>query len=229
VNLCIFKPSGERGTNLPTISLDQTCASIIDRRAFEGTYDTLLTAAKAVIEEIIRQLMDGFTVNLGLFSLYFNVGGTFKTEHETPDHKNHPLTLRIRVHSSFAKLLGGVHVEVEGFADNTGCIDLYIDEEVGDEHHIYVPGNMFILYGQKIKIFGDDPSVGVYFVPVDPTGTAVKVTRIIENTPTKIVGIAPQTNFLHNRIEVRTQFVGSGNTSLKSPRTITSPFTLEES
>jgi len=210
------------------IILEEACASVIDRRRFDGTHDTLLTAAKALIEEIIRLLMNGDTVNLGPLSLYFNVGGTFKTEHDTPDHKNHPLTLRTRIHSSFAKLLEGVHVEVEGFAGASGCIDLYKDEEMGDENHMFLPGNMFILYHQKGKIEGPDPTVGLYFVPVDNPGATVKVLRIIENTPTKIVGVAPQTGYQRNRLEIRTQYAGSGSILLKTPRIITSPFILEE-
>jgi len=209
------------------ITLDETCASVIDRRRFEGTHDTLLTAAKALIEEIIRSLMNGDTVNLGPLSLYFNVGGTFKTEHDTPDHKSHPLTLRTRVHSSFAKLLEGMHVEIEGFAGASGCIDIYHDEEFGEENHMFLPGNMFIVYCQKGKIEGPDPSVGLYFVPVDNPGAAVKVMRILENHPSKIVGIAPQTGYQRNRIEIRTQYAGSG-VLLKAPRVITSPFILEE-
>jgi len=227
-----YLPRGEgtfiaRTDSEATINLDQICAATCKRGGYNGGFDTLLTAGKALIEEITYQLMDGFTPNLGAFSLYPNIGGTFKTEHETPDHKNHPLTLRIRVHSGFAKLLEGVHVEVEGFADSSGCIDLYHDEELGDEHHMFVPGHMFILYGQKIKIDGQDVSVGVYFVPVDNPGAAVKVTRIVENNPSKIVGIAPQTGYQRNRIEVRTQFT-TGNNTLKNVRIITSPFILEE-
>jgi len=74
----------------------------------------------------------------------------------------------------------------------------------------------------------DDPNVGLYFVPVDDPSRAVKVTRIAENTPTKIVGIAPQTEHLQNRIEIRTQFLGSTSVFLKTPRVITSNFIIEE-
>jgi len=227
-----YLPRGEgtffaRTDSEAPITLEEACASVIDRRRFDGTQETLLTAAKALIEEIIRLIMNGDTVNLGPLSLYFNVGGTFKTEHDTPDHKTHPLTLRTRVHSSLAKLLGGLHVEVEGFAGTSGCIDLYQDEEMGSENHMFLPGNMFIIYHQMGKIDGPDPAVGLYFVPVDNPGAAVKVLRIMENTTTKIVGIAPQTGYQRNRIEIRTQYAGT-NIPLKTIRIITSPFILEE-
>jgi len=70
--------------------------------------------------------------------------------------------------------------------------------------------------------------VGVYFVPEDDPAQAVKVTRIAENGASKIIGIAPATGHMHNRIEVRTQYSGSGAIFLKTVRAITSGFTVEE-
>jgi hypothetical protein len=228
-----YLPGGEgtflaRTDSEATISVEQNCAAMRDRGGFKGDFDDLVHNIKAFFDEAAYQLCDGFTVNFGLFSLYFNVGGVFKTEHDTPDPKNHPLSLRIRVHSVFAKLVNTVHIEIEGFANTSGCIDMYLDEEVGDDQHMFLPGNMFVINGQKIKIAGDDPSVGLYFVPVDNPAQAVKVNRIIENHPHKLIGIAPQTGFAQNRIEVRTQFAGAANNFLKTPRIITSPFILEE-
>jgi len=228
-----YLPKGEgtfiaRTDSEATIHLDKICAAACERGGWKDGFDSLHVAAKAIVEEIVYQLLDGFTPNLGAFSLYPNIGGTFKTEHEAPDHKTHPLSIRLRIHPSFAKHLEGVHVEVEGIANTSGCIDIYHDEEFGEENHMFLPGNMFIIYCQKGKIEGPDPTVGLYFVPVDNPSAKVKVLRIIENTPTKIVGTAPQTGYQRNRIEIHTQFVKSGSELLKTPRIITSPFILEE-
>jgi hypothetical protein len=64
-------------------------------------------------------------------------------------------------------------------------------------------------------------------VPIDDPSAAVKVTRIMENHPHKIIGIAPDTGHQYCRLEVRTQYSAS-NTLLKTPRVISSPFVLEE-
>jgi hypothetical protein len=70
----------------------------------------------------------------------------------------------------------------------------------------------------------------VYLVPVDDPSKAVKITRIAENTQNRIIGVLPPagTGYSVNRIEIRTQFSGSSNTFLKTPRIITSSFTIEE-
>ena len=120
-------------------------------------------------------------------------------------------------------------MEIEGIADASGWIDEFIDAEADSVNTLYVPGNQFIIHGHKIKAAGDDPSVGVYFVPVDDPAAAVKVTRIAENTSSKVIGIAPKTNHQRNRIEIRTQYEGSTTKFLKNVRYITSGFVLEES
>jgi hypothetical protein len=58
--------------------------------------------------------------------------------------------------------------------------------------------------------------------------TFVTVTRIGENTSTKITGIAPATGYEKNKIEIRTQYTGSSVSFLKTPRAITSRFILSE-
>jgi hypothetical protein len=68
----------------------------------------------------------------------------------------------------------------------------------------------------------------VYFVPVDDPSKAVKVTRVAENTPSKITGITPHTHYEKNRIEVRTQYSGASDKFLKTMRIITSPFVIDE-
>jgi len=90
-----------------------------------------------------------------------------------------------------------------------------------------VPGNGFALHGHNIKVEGGDPACGVYLVPAEDPSQKVKITRILENSPSKIMGLSLATGFLMNRIEVVTQFSG-GSAPLKTPRTVTSAFMLEE-
>jgi hypothetical protein len=78
-----------------------------------------------------------------------------------------------------------------------------------------------------VSIDGLADTNGVYFVPTNKTSPAVKMARVGENTPSKIMGIAPDTKYAYNRIEIRTQYSGSGNTFPKEQRVITSLFTME--
>ena len=53
------------------------------------------------------------------------------------------------------------------------------------------------------------------------------MTRISENTASKITGIMPASGYAKNRLEIVTQYSG-GSILLNQPRTIVSRFTLNQ-
>ena len=170
----------------------------------------------------------GFAVNNGYYSIYPNIGGTFNSVNEAHDQAKNPISFRFGIRSGLSKLIDKITVDITGLADTSGWIDQFVDTDEDSVNTLYTAGDQFIIRGHKIKVAGDDPTVGVYFVPVDDPSKAAKVTRIAENNPSKIIGIAPKTEWVENRIEIRTQYAGSANTTLKTPRVITSSFILEE-
>ena len=212
-----------------SLSIEQVCAALKNRGGFRGDYDDLVENVKQFFDEAAYQLCDGFSVNTGYYSVHPNVGGTFDTASEIHDHRKHPITFRFHTRPKLRRLAGHIAVDVEGIADPSGWVDEFIDTDENSVNALYVPGDQFVIHGHKIKVAGDDPGVGVYFVPVDDPSGAVKVTRIAENTPSRIIGIAPRTERQRNRIEIRTQFEGSSTKFLKTVRCITSGFVLEES
>jgi hypothetical protein len=211
-----------------TLNIDQVGAARRDRGGLTMDFEDFIDGVKQFFEEMIYQLCDGFAVNTGYFTIYPNLGGTFKSVHETPDPKTHPLTFRFHARKPLRDIASGIHIVVEGLADVEGWIDEYRDTDEDAVNSIFIPGDQFVINGHKIKIAGDDPVVGLFFVPVDNPSAAVKVTRLAENSTSKIIGIAPQTGHQFNKVEVRTLFAGSGGVFLKTMRIITSDFTLEE-
>jgi hypothetical protein len=148
-----------------TLNIDQVGAARRDRGGLTMDFEDFIDGVKQFFEEMIYQLCDGFAVNTGYFTIYPNLGGTFKSVHETPDPKTHPLTFRFHACKPLRDIASGIHIVVEGLA---------------------------------------------------------------ENSTSRIIGIAPQTGHQFNKVEVRTQFAGSGNVFLKTMRIITGDFTLEE-
>jgi hypothetical protein len=217
-----------RTTAEASLSIEQVCAALKNRGGFTGRYDELVDYVQEFFDEMAYQLCDGFAVNMKYFSVHPNVGGTFNNVNDMHDHKKHPVAFRFRTRSALRRLIEHISVEIEGLADTAGWIDEFIDIDEDSINTLYCPGDQFIIHGHKIKAAGTDPACGVYFVPVDDPAQAQKAARIAENTPSKIIGIAPQTRNTHNRIEIRSQYSGSSNTFLKTPRIITSSFVLEE-
>ena len=206
------------------LDIKQICASMYERGGFKGDTKDLEANIIRYHDEVAYQLCDGFAVTNGYFTIYPNLGGTFKGLRDTPDPKKNPLSFRFRVMSAMRRLAESIGIEIVGFAEVDAYIDEFLDTEDNTRNSWYHPGNLFSIYGNKIKIEGDDPNVGLFFVP-DDGSPAVKVTRFNENNPSSIKGITPNCDAEHCKIEIRTQF--SGAKPLKNIRTITSSFTLD--
>jgi len=217
-----------RTTNEAAVTIEDICAAMKNRGGYDGSYEDALQTVKHFYMEMMYQLCDGFSVNTGYFTIHPNIGGTFSSDKETHDHNKHPITFRFQSLKALRDLRNDIEVIIEGIADTQGWIAEFIDVEENSVNSIFVPGNQFVITGHKIKVAGDNPNVGVYFVPVDNPSEAKKVLRIAENSSGKIIGISPDPAHARNRVEIRTQFTGSTNTFLKTPRVITSGFILEE-
>jgi len=124
-------------------------------------------------------------------------------------------------------LVKNIDVEVEGIAEAPAYIDEFIDLENQSINSQFVPGHGFAIHGHNIKLEGGNPDIGVYFQHETNPNDIVKVDRILENNPSKIVGIAPNVTYPLRKIVVITQYA-SGNVTLKEIRTIKSPFTVEK-
>jgi hypothetical protein len=217
-----------RTDNEALLSIEQVCTSLINRADFTCDYEDLVEYIRQFFDEAVYLLCDGYAVNMRYFSLHPNVGGIFNSVNEAHDRKKHPVTFRFRTRSALRKLVKHTAIDIEGLADCSSWIDEFIDTEEDSTNTLYVPGDQFILLGNKIRVEGDDPACGVYFVPVVDPSKAVKVTHIAENNPSKIIGIAPKTQYKYNKIEIRTQFESPYIKFFKKIRIITSSFVVEE-
>ena len=213
--------------NEDVLSIERICDSLYNRGGFAGSHDSLKENVRQFMDECAFLLADGFGINLKFFSVHPNIGGTFNSENEVYDPKKNPISFKFRVHLPLQNLIKHITVEITGLADAKASIDEFIDREEDSVNTLFLPGNMFCISGNKIKIAGDDPACGVYFVPVDDPSKAVKVSRIGENDRSRITGISPDTGYVRNRIEIHTQFAGSTTNLLKQPRIIVSCFHLE--
>jgi hypothetical protein len=216
-----------RTNNEKVLNTDDIATTILTRGGFTGNRSDLIDHIRQYNMEVMYQLLDGYAVTNEYFTTYVNIGGTFNTVNDTHDHKKHPLSVRFNVLSRLKKLLDKVQIDIEGLADVNGFIDEFIDLEDGYINSQCVPGNMSAVHGHKIKIAGDDPKCGVYFVPVTSPQDRLKVDRMGDNTANRITFIVPNLYHTTSRVEIVTQFAGAGDKFLKAPRTITSPFILE--
>jgi len=209
-----------------SLSIEEICETMKVRGGFAGNYEDLVENIKKFFDESANRLCDGYSVNLKYFSIHPSIGGSFASVDEAYDPKKHPLSFRFRARSPLRNLTRHIAVDVLGLANANAFIDEFTDTDERFVNSQFIPGDLFSLTGYNIKIAGEDPGCGVFFVPLDDPSKAVKAARIAENSASKIIGMAPDTGYARNKIEVRTQFSGS-STLLKTTRVITGKFVLE--
>jgi hypothetical protein len=209
-----------RTDNEASLSVEDVCAALKNRGGFTGSYDDLVEHVKQFFDEAAYQLCDGFAVNTGYFSVHPNVGGTFDKVFEGRDTEKHPVTFRFRTRAPLRSLAEHIAVEVEGLADVSGYIDEFTNITTESVNDVLTPGGMFSIAGHKIRIAGEKPEVGVYFVPAGGTGEAVKAAgHLAENTASKVIGVIPALGAGKWKLEIRTQYSGGSN-PLKEPRSV---------
>ena len=211
-----------------SLSIEQICSVLKNRGDFTGSYDNLVENVSQFFDEAVFHLCNGYAVNTGYFSIHPFISGTFDSVNDGYDWKKNPVSFRFRTRSKLRRLAENITVVIDGLANGSGNIYEFFDLDAESVNDMYVPGNQFIIYGDKIKIAGDDPNVGVFFVPVNNPSGAVRVACIAENSLNRITGIAPNAESSYSRIEIRTQHAGSSDKFLKTPRIITSSFIVEE-
>ena len=210
-----------------SLDVKQICLHMKNRGGFTGDLKVLTENVWQFLDEAAYLLCDGYSVNMGYYSVHPDIGGVFNFVDEECSNENHPVSFNFRMGAKLHKLSKQIAVEISGLAESNAFIDKFIDFQENTVNSLYTPGDLFSVSGNQIKVAGDNPGCGVYFVPVENPDAAVKVTRIEENCHSRITGIAPRTKYPHNKIEIRTQYAGSPNSFLKWPRTITSGFTVE--
>jgi len=213
-----------RTDSYAVLSVEDVCAALKKRGGFTGNYGDLVLHVTQFLYEVAYQLCDGFTVNTGLFSVHPVVGGYFDTAHGDREPKKHPVTFRFHSREPLRRLAEHIIVEVEE-ADG-GFIESFLDNESGSVNSTATPGGHFVLGGNKIKVTGDNPDVGVYFVSKADPSVCLKAAPFLPvNTSRKLVGMVPPLPAGEYGIVVKTQYT-VGGINLQKPRTITSDFTI---
>ncbi len=131
--------------NEATLSVSDICTTSINRGGFTDKYDDYVDHVNQFFEELVYQLLDGYAVNTGYFSLHPNIGGTFNSEKEVHDHKKHPITFRFRPLSKLRVLANKINVEIEGIADTNGYIMDFTDVGTGAVNETYTSGEEFVI------------------------------------------------------------------------------------
>ncbi|GHV76375.1 hypothetical protein AGMMS49942_11960 [Spirochaetia bacterium] len=211
-----------------SLSIEETCAALINRGGYPGKLDELVSAVKQFIQELVYQLCSGFSVNTGFFSIHLKIGGSWANVSEPFDPIKHPIGLTLYTHHALREILKHITVEIDGLAPMSAWIAEVIDADTGSVNSGLNPDGDFIIKGHNIKVTKEETGCGLFLLgPILPDTVLdeTPVTRFAENTAGKVIARTPSwTAPGEYKLVIRTKF--SGGVNLKEMRTIEAPFTL---
>jgi len=216
-------PNDRMAQTHATGSLDKN--ALIARILKRGTTLTktdILAVLNGLEEVIVDALLEGYTINLPLFNTSFSITGVFEGPADVFDPNRHKLHINLTKGVLLREAEKNVTFEKTYSPTPLPTIQEIKDTMTGRvDEALSSNGGPVEVRGYNLRIEGDDPACGLWFV--DDDGMEQKATVFIENKPSKIVAVMPSLTAGRNyQVKVVTQF-SSGGVLLKTPKTFVFP------
>jgi len=201
-----------------TLNVSDVCKSAATRGGAASSPETMEHNVNLFLKEMGYQLSDGYSVNTGYFMATTLIKGVFNSPTETFNPNKHAIIFQFNQGETLRKELPGIQVDILGVADSNITVVQVTDVKTGSINDKLTPGRNLKIKGYKLKLAGESPAVGVYFVN-QTTGERTKVdaTDIVTNNPSELIIVTPDLLPGVYTLEVASQF--SGAILLKEPRT----------
>ena len=210
----------EVSTSKQTLRNEDIAQRIVDEGS-EIKYDTLLSIINQHDRIVREAVCDGYSVLTGVGQYSPRVTGSWIGKSANFDPSVNKLTLDMVLSKEMRDALSTVGVEVLGVKEGGGAsIGLVTDTYTGEANGYISAGEDILIEGTKIKVAGDDPSCGVYFINRDDDTSYKVERRLTQNDPSRIIArvpaeLAPGAYTLR----IVTQY-SNASTLLKEPRTM---------
>ena len=226
-NLLTDRPDDYSAQTHAVTSLDKE--AVIARILNKGTTLTktdVLAVFNGIEEAITEALLEGNTINLPLFNTSFSISGVFESPLDSFDGNRHKLNINVTKGVLLREAEKSVKFEKTNTAVPLPQIQEVKDSISGAVNETLTPNGVVEVRGYNLKIDGDEPTCGLWFVA--DNGSEIKADVLIENKPSKIIAMIPALTAGTYQVKVVTQHTGSG-TLLRTPKTFTYPKMLNVS
>ena len=202
-----------------SLSVSDICSTAVNRGGATTTAEAMEHNVNLFLKEMAYQLCDGFSVNTGYFTATTLIRGVFNSPTETFNPEKHSLIFQFNQGDTLRMELDSIEVNITGVGESSITVAQVTDVKTGSVNDLLTPNRNLKIRGYKLKLVGDHPEVGVYFVNEATTErTKVDTTDIVTNNPSELVIVIPALAAGIYTLEVSSQFSGS-STPLKEPRT----------
>ena len=199
--------------------------AIINRMLSRGTLVTR-TDVVAVMnnfqEAVVDIINEGGMINTPLFNTSFSISGVFESPLDSFDPNRHKLNINLTKGVMLRNTEKAVKFEKTHSATPLPQIQEVRDSKTGSVNEVLTSNGVVEVYGYNLKIAGDDPRCGLWFIATD--GVEIRAEVMIDNKPSKIIAMIPQLDYDEMQIKIVTQY--TGGVLLKNPRTYVYPKTF---
>lgn len=203
-----------------SLNVKQICETAVRRGGADVSAPAMEHAVELFLKEMAYQLCDGYSVNTGYFTANTQIRGVFNSATETYDSKKHSILFQFNQGEKLRAEIPGIEVSILGVAESAAIILEVKDVRSGTVNDLLTPGKNLRVKGSKIKVSGNDPSVGVFFIDTaSQSRIPVETSDIVMNNPSELIVVIPDLPAGTYRIEVVTQH--SSGKLLNEPRTAT--------
>jgi hypothetical protein len=201
-----------------TLNVKEICNGAVTRGGAQTTAESMEHNVNLFLKEMAYQLSDGYSVNTGYFTANALIRGVFNSLNETFNTDKHAILYQFNQGDVLRKGLSNIAVEMKGLGDSSITINEVQDIKTGSVNDLLTPNRNLRIKGFKLKLAGENPAVGVYFVN-QATSERIKVeaSEIATNNPAELMIIIPILTAGTYSLEVTSQF--GGTALLKEPRT----------
>lgn len=216
-NLLTERPDDYSAQTHSIASLDKE--AIINRMLSRGTLLTrtdIVAVLNNLEETIVDALLEGNNINLPLFNTSFSISGVFEGPLDSFDGNRHKLNVNLTKGTLLRTVEKEIKFEKTNAITPQPQIQEIKDSVSGAVNERLTAGGVVEIRGYNIKITGNQPDCGLWFIP--DSGEAVKATVLIENKPSTLIAMIPALAQGAYRIRVVTQF--SGGKELKDPKSV---------
>ncbi|WP_042722246.1 DNA-binding domain-containing protein [Flavobacterium sp. B17] len=208
-----------------SLNVQQICQAAVTRGGADISASSMEHATELFLKEMAYQLCDGFSINTGYFTASTTIRGVFDSPSETFNKDKHSIIFQFNQGEKLRAEIPNIEVDILGVAESSAVILQVTDVKSGSVNDLLTPGRNLKIVGSKIKVAGDDASVGVYFVDATTQArTKVDPSDIVTNNPSEVMVVIPALPAGTYNLEVVTQY--GGGTLLKDARTATLDKTL---
>ncbi|MHB9140321.1 MAG: DNA-binding domain-containing protein [Paludibacter sp.] len=201
-----------------TLNVKDICKVAVSRGGAATTAEAMEHNVNLFMKEMGYQLSDGYSINTGYFTANTLIRGVFNKPDENFNTDKHAILYQFNQGELLRKELPNISVEIKGIGDSSINVSEVIDVKTGSVNDLLTPNRNLRIKGFKLKLAGDNPAVGVYFInQATQERTKVEASEIVNNNPAELIIVIPILAAGTYLLEVTSQF--GGTALLKEPRT----------